>query len=230
MATKIMLPLALLAGLLAIVASHSVQAGCSDRRAPGMDWSGCKKISKMLGNSDYTGSRFDESILTLSQLDKSNFKNASLVKANLTRVDATGSRFEGADLSKVNGYRAVFDQVQMTGTNLTKSEFFRASFRQAEFTDVDWSKSELGRVDFDAAKLGGVNFSFTNLSRVNFGNAALSKVNFDGAYTYLTRFEGVDLRDTQKLTQAQIDQSCGDSKTRLPDGLRPGASWPCEYD
>jgi len=223
-------PLILLAGLLAIVAVNPVQASCSDRRSPGMDWSGCKKISKLLGNSDFTGSRFDEAVLTLSKIDNSNFKNASLVKANLTRVDATGSRFENADLSKANGYRAVFDEVILKGSNLTKSEFFRASFHRAGITEVDWSKSELGRVDFGAAKLVNVDFSHTNLSRVDFDDAELSNVKFDGAYTYLTRFQGVDLRSAQQLTQMQVDQACGDSQTRLPEGLRPSASWPCEDD
>lgn len=230
MTTQAMNPLILLAGLLAIFAANPASADCSDRRAPGMDWSGCKKISKMLGNSDYTGSRFDDAILTLSQIDHSNFKNASLIKANLTRVDARGSRFENADLTKANAYRAVFDEVSLKQSNLTKSEFFRASLRRAEVAGVDWSKSELGRVDFDAATLADVDFSFTNLSRVNFGNARLSKVDFEGAYTYLTRFEGVDLRDTQNLTQAQLDQSCGDANTLVPGGLKPSAVWPCEYD
>ncbi len=223
-------PAILLAALLAIAASGPVQAACSDRRAPGMDWSGCKKISKMLGKSDYTGSRFDEAVLTLSQLDDSNFRNASLVKANLTRVNAKGSRFENTDLTKANGYRAIFDEVSLRQSNLSKSEFFRAFFRSAEIADVDWSKSELGRVDFEAAKLTNVDFSFTNLSRVDFGNAQLSRIDFEGAYTYLTRFEGVDLRDVQNLTQAQLDQSCGDAKTRLPAGLQPSPDWPCEDD
>lgn len=213
--------------LLALAAVNPAQAGCSDRRAPGMDWSGCKKISKLLGNSDYTGSRFDDAVLTLSKLDDSNFKNASLVKADMTRVDATGSRFEGADLTKAVGYRASFDEVRLLKATLAKSEFFRASFRQASIVDVDWSKSELGRVDFAGAKLDGVDFSYTNLSRVNFGDAVLTRVNFHGAYTYLTRFEGVDLSAVDTLTQAQLDQACGDAKTRLPAGLQASASWPC---
>jgi uncharacterized protein YjbI with pentapeptide repeats len=216
--------------VLIAAAAGPVQAACNDRRAPGMDWSGCKKISKLLGNSDYTGSRFDDAILTLSQIDKSIFKGASLVKADLTRVDATGSRFEDADLSKAVGYRASFDAVILRRSNMTKSEFFRASFREAEIEDVDLSKSELGRADFTAARLDGVDFSYSNLSRVVFHDAVLSEVDFEGAYTYLTRFEGVDLRAARMLTQAQLDQSCGDSKTRLPQDLRASASWPCTDD
>lgn len=230
MTSLVTIPLLLLAALLAIAAAGPAAADCNDRRAPGMDWSGCKKISKMLGDSDYTGSRFDDATLSLSQLDRSIFNNASLVKANLTRVDATASRFENADLTKANGYRAIFDEVVIKSSNLTKSEFFRASFRQAEIADVDWSKSELGRVDFDAARLANVDFSFTNLSRVHFGHARLSNVDFEGAYTYLTRFEGVDLGAVKNLTQAQLDQACGDSRTRLQAGLRASASWPCEEE
>ncbi|HKJ52874.1 MAG TPA: pentapeptide repeat-containing protein [Gammaproteobacteria bacterium] len=216
--------------LLAATLGNTVQAGCNDRRAAGMDWSGCKKISKLLGGTDYTGSRFDDAILTLSKIDDSYFKDTSLVKADLTRVDATGSRFEDANLTKAVGYRANFDKVSLHRSNLSKSEFFRASFRKAEIVDVDWSKSELGRVDFTKAKLSDVDFGFSNLSRVDFDDAELSTVNFEGAYTFLTRFEGVDLRTVKMLTQAQLDQACGDSKTRVPEGLQASASWPCSDD
>jgi len=37
----------------------------------------------------------------------------------------------------------------------------------------------------------------------------------------------VDLSATQGLVQAQLDSACGDKQTRLPAGLKPGASWPC---
>ena len=49
----------MLAGLLIGLPFGQAEAKCSDRRAPGMDWSGCKKINKLLGDSDYSGSRFD---------------------------------------------------------------------------------------------------------------------------------------------------------------------------
>ena len=216
-----------LACLLVAVPFEQVLADCSDRRAPGMDWSGCKKINKMLGDSNYTGSRFDEAILVLSQLDESNFTNASLVKANLTRSDATGSRFDNADLTKAVGYRANFDKVVLRKSVLTKSEFSRATFRQADIGDVDWTKSELGRVDFSGARLARVDFNYSNLSRAVFTDAELSAVNFADAYTFLTRFEGVDLTDVIGLTQMQLDHSCGDTTTILPQGLSIPQTWPC---
>jgi len=92
---------------------------------------------------------------------------------------------------------------------------------------VDWSKSELGRVDFSDARLKDVNFQFSNISRAIFSGASLSDVDFKGAYTYLTHFEGLDLRQVRNLTQIQIDMSCGNLETRLPEGRWIPDTWPC---
>ena len=75
-------------------------AGCNDRRAPGMDWSGCKKANRMLDESDFTGSRFDDANLYRSDLDKSDFTSASLVKTDMTRASAKQARFVEADMTK----------------------------------------------------------------------------------------------------------------------------------
>jgi len=190
-----------------LASAQVAHAGCYDKKAP-IDWSGCKKMNKMLDDIDFTG--------------------ASLVKTNMTRSSATSSRFHNADMTKAVGYRAHFERVELTNTNLTKSEFSRAHFDNAKIKDVDWSKAELGRADFSDAWLENVSFSFTNLSRVNFKNATLSGIDFKGAYTYLTRFEGVDLRKAKNLGQIQIDLSCGDSDTQLPEGRWMPDTWPCK--
>ena len=93
----------LLTCLALLVSANQAYAKCNDKRAPGVDWSGCKKTNKMLDESDFTGSRFDDANLALSNLDESNFKGASLVKADMTRATARHSRFEGADLTKSVG-------------------------------------------------------------------------------------------------------------------------------
>ncbi|MCG6890109.1 MAG: pentapeptide repeat-containing protein [Gammaproteobacteria bacterium] len=214
--------------LLLWAASNPVVAGCFDKREAGMDWSGCQKTNKMLDESNFSGSRFDDANLALSSLDDSNFKGASLVKTDLTRATARRSRFEGADLTKSVGYRAVFDEAILEKTNLAKSEYFRASFRDARITDTDWSRSELGRVDFSAAQLNGVSFQYSNLSRVIFSETKLENVDFEGAYTYLTHVEKVDLRAVKNLSQLQLNLSCGDLQTRLPKGLWIPDTWPCE--
>ncbi|MCZ6578402.1 MAG: pentapeptide repeat-containing protein, partial [Gammaproteobacteria bacterium] len=66
--------------IVALTVTSTAQAGCYDKRKPGMDWSGCKKTNKMLNDQNFTGSRFDNANLMMSNLDNSNFTNASMVK------------------------------------------------------------------------------------------------------------------------------------------------------
>ena len=83
-------------------------------------------------------------------------------------------------------------------------------------------------MNFSSARLNGVSFQFTDLSRVIFNAAKLTDVDFRGAYTYLTHFENVDLRKVSNLSQLQLDLSCGDRTTQLPEGRRMPDTWPCE--
>jgi len=63
---------------------------------------------------------------------------------------------------------------------------------------------------------------------VVFSDAELKNIDFRGAYTYLTHFENVDLRATKNLSQIQVDLSCGNLETRLPQGRWIPDTWPCE--
>ena len=83
----------LLICLALIVSVNQAYAKCSDKRAAGVDWSGCKKTNKMLDGSNFTGSRFDSANLASSSLDRGDFTNASLVKTDLTRGSARARVF-----------------------------------------------------------------------------------------------------------------------------------------
>jgi uncharacterized protein YjbI with pentapeptide repeats len=91
--------------VIAVTLMNTVEAGCYDKKSPGMDWSGCKKTNKMLDDENFSGSKFDNANLSSSNLDNSNFTDASLVKADLTRASFNQSNFSGADLTKAVGYR-----------------------------------------------------------------------------------------------------------------------------
>ncbi len=71
---------------------------------------------------------------------------------------------------------------------------------------------------------------YAYIARAKFGGVGLAGVRLDGAYMLLTRFEGADLSGALGLTQEQIDIACGDDGTKLPEGLRRPASWPCAQD
>jgi uncharacterized protein YjbI with pentapeptide repeats len=80
---------------------------------------------------------------------------------------------------------------------------------------ADLSRANLGEAVLVGAQLGEANLSGAWLDRANLSGANLS---------------GVDLRETRKLAQKQVDVARGDGTTRLPDGLRRPASWPTEED
>jgi len=195
-----------------LTVTSTVQADCFDKREPGMDWSGCKKTNKMLNRQNFTESNFDGTNFGKSNLERSNFTNASMVKTEFTRASLDDADFTGADMTKSSGYRASFDNGIFSKTIMTKSEFFRASFQGAKFSYTE---------------LSNVNFEFTNLARAIFKGSKLVNVNFRGAYTFLTRFEDVDLREVARISQLQLELACGNDGTQLPEGLEKPDRWPC---
>ncbi len=211
-----------------LTVSSASQAGCYDKREPGMDWSGCKKTSKMLNRQNFTESNFDDTNFSGSNLESSNFTNASMVKTEFTRASLDNANLTGADMSKSVGYRASFNNAIFSNTIMTKSEYFRASFQGAKFSHVDISRAEMGRVDFTDAELSNVSFEFTNLARAVFKGSKLVNVNFRGAYTFLTRFDDVDLREVAHISQLHLELACGNDGTQLPGELEMPDHWPCE--
>jgi len=122
-----------------------------------------------------------------------------------------------------------------TGCNL-----FQADFAYQSITDANLSGSRLRQGDMTAATMDRTNFSGANLSvveafggrftRASFANAHLSDASFVGAYLGYANFagarmsgaviSGANLEGARGLTQAQLNEACGDSGTILPSGLR----------
>jgi uncharacterized protein YjbI with pentapeptide repeats len=68
------------------------------------------------------------------------------------------------------------------------------------------------------------------LPRSIFHGAKLAGVSMKRAYLYWTRFEGTDLSQVKDLTQDQLNITCGDQTTTLPQGLTAPKHWPCGED
>ena len=124
----------ILASILMLAAiALPVHASCSDRGAPGVDWSGCKKSHKMLDKQDFTNAKFDGANVSLGRLDRSDFTNGSMIKADLSRSIVKDSLFERTNMLKSIGYHTDFSGSRFIGTFMAKSEFSRASFENAIF-------------------------------------------------------------------------------------------------
>jgi uncharacterized protein YjbI with pentapeptide repeats len=212
---------------LMIVATDSY-AGCNSNPAPGVDWSNCRKRNLILSNTDLTGANMQDSEVISTDLRDSKLDDANFVKADLLRTVFDGASLTGADFSKSAGYRTSFALADLSGADFQKSEMQRADFAHATLRNVNFSKASLGRANLEGAVIENSTFEFSILARADFRSAKTSgKIDFTNAFVYLARFEGVDLSMATGMEQAQVDMACGDADTVLPEGLVPGASWPC---
>lgn len=205
-------------------------AGCSDYPAAGVDWSGCRKRNIMMSEGDFSGANFKNIDMVASDLRKGNFERVNFERAIMTRVDGSQANMNNANLAKAESSRAKFIQTQFNSASFEKSVFFRGDFTAADMSKANLHKSEFSRTNFQSAILTDATVTFANIARANFRETTLVNTDFTSSWTFLTRFEGVNLSAAKGLTQGQIDIACGDDKTLLPTGLAAPASWPCGDD
>jgi len=90
------------------------------------------------------------------------------------------------------------------GGNLTGADFDRAKLVLACM-----SKANFRSATFRGADLSGANLSYSKLDDADLTDAIFSA----------TQARGTDFSRAKGLTQAQLDGTCGDAKTRAPAGL-----------
>ncbi|WP_245267768.1 pentapeptide repeat-containing protein [Rhizobium sp. 2MFCol3.1] len=224
--------MALAASVAAAVFTSSISAAdCGSTATAGIDWGGCSKKNLMLQGGDFQKGNLADADFTLTNLSHTNLASANLEKATLVRTWFTGSDLSKANFSKVEAYRSGFEGVNAEGANFTGAELQRANFNGATLKSVNFEKAELGRVTFKGADVTGANFSLTNLSRADLSGATFTgPISFDRAFLFLTRISGLDLSQATGLDEAQVALACGDSKTKLPQGMATPTSWPCDAD
>lgn len=93
----------------------------------------------------------------------------------------------------------------LAGAKMSNSVFNGADFSNAVLTRADASDTEFVAANFTDADLAFVNFTSADVTRATFTRANIS---------------GADLAEARGLTQAQLNQACGDAETQAPQGLR----------
>ena len=79
----------------------------------------------------------------------------------------------------------------------------------------------LNAVNFHKADLSGAILINSNLVNVGFEGADLKDVDFSQSSMEKVFFAGADLASARNLTQAQLDQACGNEDTQLPPRANP---------
>jgi hypothetical protein len=148
----------------------------------------------------------DISLAKGADLEGADLRFAKGAKSFLVKADLRDANLEGADLREADLREALFQEE----TLFEGIVFGEGIFSEGVFGEVGRKEAKLKDVDFKRAKLNKVNFSFMKLEGVNFHLADFNWANF----------RGTDLSKTRNLTQDQIENTCMDGGTRLPERLK----------
>ena len=99
----------------------------------------------------------------------------------------------GARLRQSNLALSTFNDMNLTGANLSVANLFGARFNRADFSNANLEHATAVGTYFGSSTFTGANLKSAN-------------------------FSGADLTIVKGLTQAQLNQACGDASTRLPKG------------
>jgi len=104
---------------------------------------------------------------------------------------------------------------QLAGANLFNTCVKAKNLRGANFDGANATLMCMSFADFRGASFRG-----TILDAANLGSARLDGADITGARTRITSFAGTDLTRVKGLTQSQLDAACGDTKTKVPAGMK----------
>lgn len=140
---------------------------------------------------------------------------ATLSRQNMTGVDLSGAILTQADLT----------YCRLTGAECSEAKLDGADLRYAEMAGADLTEAVLGasrlrHVNLAGAKLKGANLRGADLSGADLRGADLEGAQMHGATLLDTLISDSDLSAAEGLTQAQINKTKRNLKTKLPPGLR----------
>ncbi len=139
-----------------------------------------------------------------ADLRRANLEGAYLCMANLQEANLKGANLQGANLWMAN----------LQGADLRRANLKGANLRQANLQG-----DRLEGANLEGAYLWMANLQEANLKGANLQGANLWRANLQGADLLLANLEGATLIRAKDLTQKQLDEACGDAKTKLPPNL-----------
>lgn len=125
----------------------------------------------------------------------------------------------GGSCPGCNLFQADLSGLQARGLNLAGARLRQADLSLGVMNRTRFSNADLRDVEAYGGVFSGSNFSGANLTNAGFVGARLDGASFAGATLAGANFGGASLERASGLTQARLNQACGDEATRLPRGL-----------
>jgi uncharacterized protein YjbI with pentapeptide repeats len=126
----------------------------------------------------------------------------------------------GASCSGCNLFQASLDGVEATGRTYSGSRLRQADMSLSVMNRANFAGADLRDVNAYGGFFSSANFAGADMTNASFVGTFLEGANFKGARLGGANFSGAEMARARGLTQAQLDQACGDHATQLPAGLR----------
>lgn len=163
--------------------------------------------------SDFSRSDLAESSLVAAQLRHTLFREASLLRANLSNAQAQYADFTGANASSALFIAAEAEHARFQGTRLAGADFTEAQLTQADFTEArlreatlagaNLTESTLARADLHGADLRESTLTAANLAGADLSHSRLAQANLQDANLQDANLQNANLQDTA-LTGANL--------------------------
>ena len=126
----------------------------------------------------------------------------------------------GANCPKCNLFQAELGGLTLKGKNLAGARLRQADLSLTIMNRTNFAGADLRDVEAYGGVFSSANFAGADLTNARFVGAHLDGASFRGARLSGANFAGAEMARAVGLTQAQLNQACGDEATRLPGGLR----------
>ena len=155
--------------------------------------------------------RFSLKILALSLI------GLALALAAASRFDTAAAQTM-ASLGPVERIKA--GDHNCPGCDLHGADLSNQCVKGGDLTGADFSGVNAHYMCMSLANFTRVNFKGADLTGANLAHSNLTDADLTGAVLDITSIKGADLSRAKGLTQAQLDQACGDKDTKVPAGLK----------
>ena len=126
----------------------------------------------------------------------------------------------GANCPKCNLFQAELGGLTLKGKNLAGARLRQADLSLTIMNRTNFAGADLRDVEAYGGVFSSASFAGADLTNASFVGTHLEGANFRGARLAGANFSGAEMDQAVGLSQAQLNQACGDAATRLPGGLR----------
>ena len=175
-------------------------------------------ISAELPNASFVRKNLSRSDASFANLQGANFQEAILQDAILQQALLREAKLQGADLQRADLQRADLQGANLREANLREADLGRANLQEAN------PQADLGRAKLQGANLGKAKLPEANLQGANLLQATLREANLSHAFLPEANLQWAILREAD-LSHAFLP-GANLPEAVLPGALLPGANLP----